>query len=273
MQPRMALDVFRICYDGPMKKIAIVGFGRFGELLAELSSKSFDVSIVVRSEEKAARAKDLGYSVLSLEDIGAVDVVIMAVPISNMEQVAKQLTNYVKPHQVIVDVCSVKVYPTQVLKKHFAKNQILATHPMFGPDSAKKGLKGLRVAFCPIEVNQVNVNMLRGFWEQFGVEVIDTTPEEHDRDTVYSQAFSYTIAQILLGVPTSHITFTTRSFDDIREIAGYSKNDSYQLFHDMLYYNPYLPEMAKKLRTSINEVMGSVTVIEGEQKTSGLFSA
>lgn len=267
----MASDVFRICYDGPMKKIAIVGFGRFGELLAELSRKSFDVSIVVRSDEKTARAIDLGYSVLPLEDVGAVDVVILAVPISNMEAIAKQIKNFIKPHQVIIDVCSVKVYPTQVLKKYFAENQILATHPMFGPDSAKKGLKGLRVAFCPVRVDQENINMLRDFWEQFGVEVIETTPEKHDRDTVYSQAFSYTIAQILLGVPTSHITFTTRSFDDIREIAGYSKNDSYQLFHDMLYYNPYLRQMAKELRISTEGVLGSVASIEAEQESSGLF--
>lgn len=255
-----------------MKSVAIVGFGRFGEMMADLCKQSFDVSVVVRSEEKAARAEEKGFSVVQLENIGKVDVVILAVPISSIESVAKQTANYVLPDQVIVDVCSVKVYPAQVLKKHFAKKQILATHPMFGPDSAKKGLKGLRVAFCPVRVEQKNINMLRDFWEQFGVEVIETTPEKHDRDTVYSQAFSYTIAQILLGVPTSHITFTTRSFDDIREIAGYSKNDSYQLFHDMLYYNPYLKQMAKELRSSINKVMGRVAAIEGEQRASDPFS-
>ena len=42
-----------------------------------------------------------------------------------------------KENAVIVDVCSVKEYPVQWMRELLPANvSILATHPMFGPDSA-----------------------------------------------------------------------------------------------------------------------------------------
>jgi prephenate dehydrogenase len=136
---------------------------------------------------------------------------------------------------------------------------------MFGPDSAKQGLEGLQVAFCPLTIDAENMDTIKKFWENTGASVEITTPEKHDKDSVYSQAFTYSIAKIILETQLPEITFKTRSFTAITEVARLSSNDSEQLFHDMLYYNPYYPEMKRKLENAITSTLAAMQDIEDDQ--------
>ena len=48
----------------------------------------------------------------------------------------KDLSGKVAGNKTIVDVCSVKVYPKDMMLKYLpADSDIIATHPLFGPDS------------------------------------------------------------------------------------------------------------------------------------------
>lgn len=249
-----------------MKRIAIIGYGRFGELLAQLSQKTFTIYVVEADQNRAKKALDAGHKVLSFNELNQVDYVFLAVPISTIETVLKKIAPIVNKKQVVIDLCSVKVYPVKLMKKYLPHSQILATHPMFGPDSAKEGLSGLQIAFCPITVNPDNQKVIQEFWESLGVTVAYTTPEEHDQDSVYSQAFTYSIAKIIIGMNLPDITFTTKSYNAITRVARLSAKDTEQLFHDMLFYNPYFPKMKKELEESILKTMHRLDEIEAEQR-------
>ncbi len=95
--------------------------------------------------------------------------------------------------------------------------------------------------------------VIQEFWTSKGVVAIETTPEAHDKDTVYSQAFTYTLAKLISGVEIPDIIFKTRNFNAIYEVATLAAKDSDQLFHDMLFYNPYFQEMRVKFEHSINK--------------------
>jgi prephenate dehydrogenase len=110
--------------------------------------------------------------------------------------------------------------------------------------------------------------MTEDFWTSLGVVVTRTTPEDHDKDSVYSQAFTYTLARMILEMKLPPVTFTTRSYDRLVEIAAFSVNDSEQLFHDMLFYNPYLSEMLAKFDNSIQATMTLAHNIRLEQNTA-----
>jgi prephenate dehydrogenase len=248
-----------------MKKVAIIGFGRFGQLLAGLAHDVFEVSVLDSSEQAQKHASEAGYKLITNEDLSSVDVVFLAVPISSFESITGALAPYITKEQLIVDLCSVKIYPISVMTSIFPDSEIIGTHPMFGPDSAAAGLDGLRLALCNVSAATGNVDMIKSFWSDLGVDVIETTPEAHDMDAAFSQAYTYIIAKMVIKSETPDVVFTTRSYDHLKQIAQISANDSDQLFHDMLCYNPYLNTAVVKLENAIHEVRSTVNSIVAEQ--------
>ncbi len=248
-----------------MKNIAIIGYGRFGALLAGLCAEDFNVHIVEQNDERKELAKSDGHKLISFESLIDMDFVFLAVPISAFEEVVQKLASFVGERQVIIDLCSVKVYPSRLMQKYLVKSQLLGTHPMFGPDSASDGLDGLQVALCPLSIDSENLEIIEAFWKDKGVTVISTTPEDHDKDAVYSQAFSYSIANLLLNMSLKPIQLKTRSYEALSEVAALSANDSKQLFHDMLFYNPYFSEMKQELKTAMAKTASILDAIETEQ--------
>lgn len=255
-----------------MKKVAIIGFGRFGELLANLCKDTFDVYIVESDSARQETAKGSEFKLLSFESVAEVEFIFLAIPISQIEHTIKQLASLVDERHTVIDLCSVKVYPARLMQKYLTKSSLLATHPMFGPDSAKNGLDGLQVAFCPLHIESEQTQIIKDFWEKLGAIVTETTPEQHDKDSVYSQAFTYSIARIILNMDLPPVGFQTRSFSKLTEVAGLSANDSEQLFHDMLFYNPYYPDMNKQLKDAIESTKRRLDEIEAEQTVVNPFN-
>jgi prephenate dehydrogenase len=52
---------------------------------------------------------------------------------------------------MLFEVCSIKIYPHQILQKHFTNGEkYILSHPMFGPESFKKNnysLKNFNIVF------------------------------------------------------------------------------------------------------------------------------
>lgn len=242
----------------------IIGYGRFGQLLADICKPDFEISIleVDSSYQKEARTK--GYNIVSLDQVQKANVICLSVPISKIEEAIKSIKPFVKADQLVMDVCSVKVYPAGLMKKHLSVCQTLATHPLFGPDSAKGGLNGLKLVLCPLNVSLENTNFWKDYWISKGVDVIISTPEQHDEESIYTQGFTYTIARIINNMHIPSLLFTTKSYEAIKRVADLSANDSNQLFHDMLYYNPYFKAMKTRLEKAVLETNKTMNNIERE---------
>ena len=113
-----------------MSRFGIIGFGRFGSVLADiLSSKN---EIVIHDPNRSSK----NFQNVSLLEVVRCEMLFIAVPIREFESVIKSLQKYKLQNTTIIDVCSVKIYPVEVMKKYLPDNLgIIATHPMFGPDS------------------------------------------------------------------------------------------------------------------------------------------
>jgi prephenate dehydrogenase len=74
-----------------------------------------------------------------------------------MQTTLKQIAALVKTDLLIIDVRSVRVYPVKWMKELLPEStQILATHPMFGPDSAAISLAGRKMVMCPVSIQYSN---------------------------------------------------------------------------------------------------------------------
>ncbi len=136
-----------------MKKVAIVGFGRFGKTLQKLLKDDFEITIINR---------------INFAEITKVEVIFYCVPISSFEAIIKSHEKYFKAEHLLIDVLSVKTHPKKVFSKYLKglKTQALLTHPMFGPDSSKNGFAGLPMIMDKFKASEKNYN----FWKDFFIK-------------------------------------------------------------------------------------------------------
>jgi len=234
--------------------IGIIGFSRFGQLLAKILKPYAEVLVYNRSD-KSSDAKELGVTWSTLEQVCQCDWVIVSVAISATEEMIKKIAPLLKKGGLVMDVCSVKVFPSQWLEKYISKdNEIMATHPMFGPDSAKNGTKDLQWVLCPLRVNDATLNKVKDILNKLEVKIIKTTPEEHDRQAAVSLSLVHFIGRGLEEFGIKPLEISTLGFERILRVNETVTHDSFQLFLDMQKYNPYAKEARERFIESLNKV-------------------
>lgn len=117
-----------------MKKIAIIGYGDFGKLWADILSEDFSV-VVTGGRDYNARAFQNGHNPVTLDEALCADVIFYAVPISVFEEVISEHVKFFQEKNLsplLIDLLSVKVHPKNIFQKFLPKNiPFLLCHPMF----------------------------------------------------------------------------------------------------------------------------------------------
>ena len=250
-----------------MKKnpvIGVYGLGRFGSFWASRLSGYFNVAGWSRN---VSRPVPEGVRRVSEEELLHSDVIILCVAISEIENVLKRIAPEIPENTLVMDTCSVKVHPAQAMLKILPENiKLLATHPMFGPDSGKNGLNGLPLVFSPLRIDKETENFWRENFIHMGLKVVEMTPDEHDREAAFTQGVTHFIGRVLgeMNLDTSRIA--TTGYLDLLDIIRQTCNDPWQLFVDLQKYNPYTANMRSELHKAIKtmlEKFDSIKLSEG----------
>lgn len=240
--------------------IGILGFGRFGKLTAQYLAQDFNVRVYNRSDNAEAILK-IGAMPATLEETCAQKVVILAVPISVLSQTLKTVAPLLLPESIVVDVCSVKEYPVNLMQTILPPNvSILATHPMFGPDSASHSLEGHKIVMFSQRLADKRFEVIKDYLLSKKLVVIEATPEEHDRQIAISLALTHFIGRSLSEFGAEPLNIDTEGYQRLLHVLGVVENDTWQLFEDMNNYNPYAQETrqtfleaVKKIDSGLNE--------------------
>ena len=115
-----------------MNEIGIIGLGRFGKVLVNILQKGYRIyGYDIGNIDSVP-----GVTVCGLEKVLKQKVIFIAVPIRSFKSLIQLIAPKLRNDTTLIDVCSVKTYPVQIMKENLNKNiGIIATHPMFGPDS------------------------------------------------------------------------------------------------------------------------------------------
>lgn len=251
-----------------MQSVGIIGYGRFGQLLARILETDFRVKVY---ERRKGAAETDGFETVAFEQLSTVDTIFLAVPISALKKVLQDLTPIVQRHQLVVDICSVKVYPAALMRRYLSGCQLLATHPLFGPDSAKAGLAGLELVVCPLQISDETMQFWRNFWQSKGIKIITSSPEEHDKAMLYSLGFTYLAGHLIAKMQIPELPFETKSYEKLKLVGQVVAHDSPTLLHDMLYYNPYTDELIERFRSAGHDTLKTVDTIAAELQNRPLL--
>lgn len=237
-----------------MHKVGIIGLGRFGKLWASILSQDFPLLTYDPDVPADSKAADL-------PAIFACNTVFYCLPISNLEAAMashRPLLEASPTKPLIADVCSLKVYPKEIMERLLpGAQQALLTHPMFGPDSVNKvGLAGQRIVIDKFRCSDENYRLWCEYFQKKELSVIAMTADEHDRLAARSQGLVHFIGRTLERLGFSPTDIDTMTASQLHEIVSHINNDSWQLFNDMQQLNPY----AADVRSLLIETASSLDV-------------
>lgn len=237
--------------------VSIVGFGRFGRLLAEILAEDFQV--IVYGRRGAAVPEGARYREGSLDAALQADAIFYSVPISQFEDVLREHLPILAARSsppLLVDVLSVKLHPKQVFERLLPDGvEALLTHPMFGPDSIKAlGLAGLPLVIDRFRASDTTYAFWKSYFERRQLRVIEMSAEDHDRQAAYSQGVAHFIGRVLDEMDMQPTPIDTVGARKLLEIREQTCNDTWELFTDLQTRNPFTMEMRLRLGQAVDTV-------------------
>lgn len=233
-----------------MKKLSIIGYGPFSKLLIKHLQDDFDICVYSRDPDSKEQGS-LHFRFVPLKEALADEQIILGMPAQFIGDFLDANAALINPNALILDVASVKQKPLEDMKKYLPKTcQIIGTHPVFGPGSAKDGITGLRIVLCPLRCQPETLNKLRTYLEQKGLIVLEKSASEHDKAMAYVLGLTQYIGRALQQIGAHDTELTTPAYDDLMDMRAIQGNDSWDLFYSIMSLNPYTEEVMRQLRSA-----------------------
>lgn len=237
-----------------MDSVGIIGFGRFGRVLAEIFSDDF----AVKAYDLIPQEEQFGVRFVDLDTLLEERTLFVAVPIRAFKEVIAGIAPRLGEGITVLDVCSVKVYPATVMLEGLPpETGIIATHPLFGPDSIREP-NGLKIMLHPTRDLYDQFEVWKAYFQSKAFQVVEMIPEEHDQLAARTQGIAHFMGRVLRQAGVEGTAIDTLGFRDLLGVIDQTCHDSWELFSDLQNFNPYTPEMIRKLEAAIANVRGRI---------------
>lgn len=248
--------------------LGILGFGSFGQFMAKTLSPYFSISVWdVADHAQTADSSGLRWG--TCEEVVAQELVCLAVPVQFLEAVLAEVSPRLIPGTLVFDVSSVKVKPVELMMSYLPPEvEIIATHPLFGPESGKNGIQGLQIACCPVRSSRF-VCFTEFLSTRLGLRVIETTPAAHDQAMAYVQALTHLVGKTLHALKIPELELETVAYRHLLEIEKLLGNDSEALFQTIQRENPFAEAIRQDFLKNLTEISHSIDPTQGASRTDG----
>ncbi|HEY8091313.1 MAG TPA: prephenate dehydrogenase/arogenate dehydrogenase family protein [Polyangiaceae bacterium] len=234
--------------------VAILGYGRFGRALGQLLAEA---GVPHRAYDPVAESVPQEFRADSLRELVAgAGFVVVAVPVPRIRSALTDLRPLLDPRSIVLDVGSVKVGPASALADVLGDAvPWVATHPLFGPLSLALAERPLRVVLCPAKAHPAAAASVRALYERIGCEVIEQTPEGHDRVMAHTHALTFFVAKGMIDAGAGmEVPFAPPSFQAIARTIETVRSDAGHLFAAIARDNPFAAEARKQLVTALGAI-------------------
>lgn len=235
--------------------IGIIGLGSFGKLIADImpaKSTILAYDLANSSHKRAVMSR--------LAEVAATDIVFLAVPLKAYPKILPALRDILPESTLLVDICSVKIKPAQLLKKHLPNHKnLLLTHPLFGPQTAKPGqTKGHELIVTESSGTKAET-LIQYFKDNLGLVISRSTNELHDKAMAQVHAVTFFVAKALsLAEIGKNVPYITPSFKMVLDLIKLENRHSDGLFETIQLGNPYASHARQALLDSLEKVQSQL---------------
>ncbi|KAI3724992.1 hypothetical protein L1987_64762 [Smallanthus sonchifolius] len=212
-------------------KIAVVGFGNFGQFLAKTLARQGHTVLAHSRTDYSAAVAALGVRFyFNADDLCEEhpEVILLCTSILSTDKVLRSLPlQRLKRSTLFVDVLSVK---------EFAKDLFLETLPLdfdilIGSDES-------RVSRCE--------KFLNAFARE-GCVMREMTCAEHDQHAAESQFITHTVGRILEKLNLESTPINTKGYERLLDLVENTSSDSFELYYGLFMYNKNAMEQLERL--------------------------
>jgi len=225
------------------EKVALLGLGLIAgsmSLAARRAGVAGQIVGTARSAQTRQIAMDIGLvdavTDTAAEAVKDADLVVLAVPVGVMGDVAQEIAPHLKPDAVVTDVGSVKRAVIEAVTPHLPDNvHFVPGHPLAGTEHSgpKSGFAELFdnrwcLLVAPEGTDAAQVEKMRDFWQALGSNVEIMDPEHHDLVLAVTSHAPHLIAYTMVGVAddlrrvtdSEVIKYSAAGFRDFTRIAA-----------------------------------------------------
>ncbi|KAL4580466.1 hypothetical protein LXL04_016660 [Taraxacum kok-saghyz] len=245
-------------------KIAIVGFGNFGQFLAKTLVRQGHTILAHSRTDYSDIAADIGVSYYNnADDLSEEhpDVILLCTSVLSTEKVLRSLPlERLKRSTLFVDVLSVKEFAKELFLRILPSDfDILCTHPMFGPESGKHSWEGLPFMYDKVRIGSNESSVLRceNFLEAFskaGCIMKEMTCDEHDQYAAGSQFITHTVGRILEKLDLGSTPINTKGYERLLDLVENTSSDSFELYYGLFMYNKNAMQQLERLELAFESL-------------------
>jgi prephenate dehydrogenase len=255
------------------ERVAIVGVGLIGgslALAARAAGLVGHVTGVGRGVANLATARQRGIAdrtIHRVEDIGPVDLVVLATPVRTIPTVAGQLAPRLRPGTVVTDVGSVKGSIVDELEKILpAGCPFVGAHPIAGSERSGAEVaeaelfRGAPCVLTPTATTDAAaVQRIESLWQGVGARVLRMSPAEHDRALAWTShlvhALAYCLAQAVDASGPAALSCAGPSLRETTRVAASTPG----LWSDIFLANaPALVEVMETFLADLDRLKQSI---------------
>ena len=237
----------------PFARISIIGLGLIGSSIARAVKAQMPTARVTGHDgddqvRDAARALGFCDDVTDTAGASVIDaeLVILAVPVGAIGNVATSIAQDLPPEAIISDVGSSKASPLAAMRAALPHHIVIPAHPVAGtefsgPDAGFATLFQNRwcILTPPDWADATSIARVRIFWEKLGANVELMTPEHHDLVLAITSHLPHLIAYTITGTASELesvtasevIKYSAGGFRDFTRIASSDPTDPSRLIH------------------------------------------
>lgn len=241
--------------------IGILGFGRFGQFLGKELVKKFKVIATSRTNyEIIANNYNIEfYDTLDKFFANKIDCLIVSTSILSFEKIIQKISKYDLSDTLVIDVCSVKTFPKEVMTTYLKDSDLLCTHPMFGPDSGKISWGGLPFVYENVRIrNTERANEFIKFFSEKGCSMLKLSCEKHDEYAASSQFITHLTGRILSKLNLKTTPINTNGFNMLLGLINNTEKDSLELFRGLYKYNKNSEIQLKNFRNTLFKIYNNL---------------
>ena len=227
--------------------IGIIGQGSFGSFIA----KKLGGKLETRTYEKGDDAE-------ALRSVASCDYLMLAVPLGAYREVLEMLVPVLPPITTLIDICSVKMAAVAAIREVLPDQLLVATHPLFGPESAADGLAGHTLVLCPELSDPQQYQRVSALGQVLGMRVIRMSADDHDREMATVQGLTFFVARAIGQFGVGSQILSTPSFRKLLDLAELDTHHSSELFMTIQNGNVYTEEVRQRFINIVGELDDSI---------------